>query len=86
MSNKYSALIYFNREVKQTTTNFYLTRRNDVHLHQRLDLAWEALARLRASNWQVLKENTNNRQTVRGQKYNPPHKQCQFGDSEEISR
>jgi hypothetical protein len=64
----------------------YFNKRNDFLLHQRLDLAREALARSHASNWQVLKANTNNRQTVRGQKYNPPHKKCQFGDSEEIPR
>jgi hypothetical protein len=55
MSNKYSALLYFNREIKQTTTNFYFDRRNDVGLHRRLNLAQEALERSHTTNWQVLK-------------------------------
>jgi hypothetical protein len=43
----------------------YFNKRNDFLLHQRLDLAREALARSHASNWQVLKQTLGTK--------NPPH-------------
>jgi hypothetical protein len=57
------------------STNFYINKRNDVHLHKRLEVARKSLERSQASNWQV-KSRHQEQINTKGAKYNSPHNKC----------